>query len=94
MKTWIFALILGFAPQLFADDLLSEPAPEREPAAIAPAAATKRAYPGGADEEDLRVQTALPEATLQTDARSLQRDVYKVLYNKELKDDRQDAVEE
>ncbi|NJM10426.1 MAG: hypothetical protein HC883_06140 [Bdellovibrionaceae bacterium] len=77
-----------------AEDFLSEPSPEREPAAVTNALSPKRTYPGGADEEDLRVQTALPEAALRTDARSIQREVYKALYNQELKDDRQDAVEE
>lgn len=92
-------LVLGltlFAWSAVADDFLSEPEPEpeREPAAIESTLSAKRTYPGGADEEDLRVQAALPEAALKTDARSIQRDVYKAMFNKELKDDRQDAVEE
>ncbi len=66
----------------------------RDPAAVPPTLNTKRSYPGGADEEDLRVQAALPEAALKTDARSVQREVYKALYNQELKDDRHDPVEE
>ena len=67
----------------------------REPAAAAPiVSANKRTYPGGLDEEDLQVQNHLPEASLRTDARYLQREVYKNLYNQELKDERQDAVEE
>jgi len=65
---------------------------DREPAAVS--VPKKRNYPGGADEEDLTVQAQLPEATQRIDARTLQRDVYKGLYNAELKDDRQDAVEE
>ena len=87
-------LLLFVSTGALAEDFLSEPEPEREPAAIAKPLNAKRAYPGGADEEDLQVQTALPEAALRTDARSLQRDVYKALYNQELKDERQDAVEE
>ncbi len=86
--------LLIITPGAFAEDSLSEPEIEREPAAIAPAVNIKRNYPGGADEEDLQVQAAVPEAALQTDARSLQREVFKSLYNQELKDDRQDAVEE
>jgi hypothetical protein len=65
---------------------------ERDPASIP--VSTKRTYPGGADEEDLTVQTQLPEATLKTDARGIQKEVYKSVYNQELKDERQDAVEE
>ena len=77
------------------EDFLSEPEPEREPSAVpANTVNIKRNYPGGADEEDLQVQTAIPEAAQHTDARSLQREVYKSLYNQELKDERQDAVEE
>ncbi|NJL72347.1 MAG: hypothetical protein HC888_12605 [Candidatus Competibacteraceae bacterium] len=67
---------------------------EREPSAVGVTASKKRTFPGGADEEDLRVQTNLPDAAIRTDARTLQRDVYRSLYNQELKDDRQDAVEE
>lgn len=66
----------------------------RDPAAVPQALTAKRSYPGGADEEDLRVQTALPEAALKTDTRSVQREVYKALYNQELKDERHDPVEE
>jgi hypothetical protein len=86
-------LILS-AHMAMADDFLSEPEPEREPAAVSTGLAVKRNYPGGADEEDLQVQAAIPEAAQHTDARTLQREVYKALYNQELKDDRQDAVEE
>lgn len=95
MKTkWLLALGLVISAHSQAEDFLGEAEPEREPAAVAPAMSTKRTYPGGADEEDLQVQTAVPEAALRTDARSLQREVFKALYNQELKDERQDAVEE
>lgn len=68
---------------------------DRDPAAVvAPSNVVKRSYPGGADEEDLQVQNHLPEAGLKTDSRSLQREVYKVLYNQELKDERKEDVEE
>ena len=40
------------------------------------------------------MQTALPEAGLKTDSRSVQKEVYKTLYNQELMEERQDAVEE
>ena len=95
MKTinWILALgLMGSVAT--AEDFLSEPEPEREPAAVPSALNSKRNYPGGADEEDLQVQAAIPEAAVHTDARSLQREVFKALFNKELKDDREDAVEE
>ncbi len=54
----------------------------------------KRTYPGGGDEEDLQVQTKIPEAALKTDSRTVQRDVYKELYNQEMKEERQENVEE
>lgn len=57
-------------------------------------AVNKRTYPGGADEEDLRVLQSLPEAALKTDTRRIQKDVFKTLYNQELKDESTDAVEE
>ena len=66
----------------------------RDPAAVPSTLNAKRTYPGGADEEDLRVLPALPEAALKADARSVQREVYKALYNQDLKDDRHDPVEE
>lgn len=67
---------------------------ERDPAAIGAMSARQRTYPGGADEEDLQVQAHLPEASLKTDFRSVQRGVYKTLYNQELKDERTEPVEE
>lgn len=91
---WFLAMGLVLCAQSHAEDFLTEPEAEREPAAVAPSLTVKRTYPGGADEEDLQVQTAIPEAALRTDARSLQREVFKALYNQELKDERQDAVEE
>ncbi len=93
MLKWMLALgLIGSVAT--AEDFLSEPEPEREPAAVPSSLNVKRSYPGGADEEDLQVQTAIPEAAMHTDARSLQREVFKALFNKELKDDREDAVEE
>lgn len=65
---------------------------ERDPAATINS--SKRTYPGGADEEDLRIQAQLPEAALKTDARSIQKDVYRNMFNQELKEERQEAVEE
>ena len=93
MMNWILALGL-LASAAAAEDFLSEPEPEREPASVPSTLNVKRNYPGGADEEDLQVQTAIPEAAMHTDARSLQREVFRALFNKELKDDREDAVEE
>jgi hypothetical protein len=95
MKMVICILAFGLMGSVAtAEDFLSEPEPEREPASVPSTLNLKRNYPGGADEEDLQVQPAIPEAAVHTDARSLQREVFKALFNKELKDDRQDAVEE
>lgn len=103
-RLFLTLLILGGA-NVLAEDYLEEIFPSyeaapvmddwsREPAAIPSTLNSKRNYPGGADEEDLRVQNYLPEAGLKTDARSVQREVYKALYNQELKDERHDPVEE
>jgi hypothetical protein len=53
----------------------------------------KRAYPGSADEEELKVLPAVQDVPLKADARSIQKEVFKTLYNQELKDGA-DAVEE
>jgi len=87
-------LILGFISfSAVAQDFLSEPEPERDPAAAQPLN-VKRSYPGAQDEEDLRVQTALPEAAMRADTRGMQREIFKSLYNQELKEERHDEVEE
>ena len=68
---------------------------DRETASVPESTKKKRMYPGGADEDDLKVMAALPEAMIKIDARSLQREVYKELYNEELKEDhREEDVEE
>jgi hypothetical protein len=66
----------------------------RDPAAVPRSYVGKRTYPGGMDEEDLQVQAQLPEAALKTDAHTVQRDVYKSLYKQEMKEERQETVEE
>lgn len=65
---------------------------ERDPAAALPK--KERNYPGGSEEEDLRVSPTLPEAPIKTDARTVQRDVYRALYKEELKNDHDDAADE
>lgn len=103
MKMWIVLISFFALPAMAQDEFLSEePVPSeigefdmgREPASVPSTLNAKRTYPGGADEEDLRVLPALPEAALKADARAVQREVYKALYNQELKDDRHDPVEE
>jgi hypothetical protein len=91
MRFVILAILL-FSGYVMADQLTNTD--ERDPAAINAVSASKRTYPGGADEEDLQVQTRLPEAALKTDFRTVQRGVYKTLYNQELKDERTEPVEE
>lgn len=92
MKTiFLVSLLFTVVPAL-AEDM---PDAEREPASFAlPSSSAKRTYPGGADEEDLKVQSALPEAALRTDARGIQKEVFKTLYNQELKDESHGPVEE
>lgn len=86
---------LTFGSIVWAQDALVD-ASEREPAGGSTplVAASRRTYPGGGDEEDLQVQGRIPDAALRTDSRSLQREVYKVLYNQELQDERKEDVEE
>jgi hypothetical protein len=83
---------LGPAPSAAADSAFA-PDADREPASTQPLV-KKRTYVGAADEEDLRVQGALPEAALKIDARSLQRDVYEQLYHQKLKEETQNDLEE
>lgn len=93
MMKQILPVIFVVALPVFADDELIDTS-DRDPAAVTVPGVSKRLYPGGADEEDLVVQNHLPEAGLKTDARSLQRGVYKTLYNQEMKEERQETVEE
>jgi hypothetical protein len=65
---------------------------DREPAAVTKPG--KRSYPGGQDEEDLRVLATVPDASLKTDSRSVQREVYRNLYNQELKEEHPETLEE
>ena len=87
LSFWVFAGYSAMGQELI-------DANERIPASITPASASKRTYVGGGDEEDLQVQARLPEAGLKTDARSVQRGVFKTLYNEEMKEERQENVEE
>jgi len=86
-----FAQTDDFSGGFEAAPVVAEPA--RDPSALT-LQPRKRSYPGGADEEDLRVMANLPEAEIRTDARGLQREVYKSVYNQELKEERHDDAEE
>lgn len=90
MKLIVFAILFVSAFAM-ADEYTDQ---DRDPAAVNPTSASRRSYPGGADEEDLQVQPRLPEAALKTDYRSIQKGVYKQLFNQELKDSATEAVEE
>lgn len=65
---------------------------EREPATIS--LSTQRSYPGARDEDQLQVQSQLSEPLAKMDTRGIQREVYRGLFNQELKDDRQETMEE
>ncbi len=54
----------------------------------------KRLYPGGRDEEDLKVMAALPESSRKTDERAIQKEVYKSLFNQELQVDESEESSE
>lgn len=55
--------------------------------------AEKRLYPGGADEEDLEVVERITEADIKVSRSSVEREVYKELFNEELKES-VDSIEE
>ena len=97
MKKILVLLALLWMAAAHAEDQLLEES-DRDLASVPPAAGNAspnhRTFPGGADEEDLQVQGHLPEAAMRTDARTLQKEVYKSLYKQELKDDGREAVEE
>lgn len=69
---------------------------DRDPAAVsAPLTSVPgKNFPGGVDEEDLRVNPTIAEAPIAIDTRTVQRQVFKDLFKKELKDDRAEANEE
>lgn len=92
MAGWIviFGLVLSsVALAAEEEDVVRDPS-----SLVLPSSSAKRTYPGGADEEDLKVLTSLPEAVVRTDARGIQKEVYKALYNQELKDESHAPVEE
>jgi hypothetical protein len=95
MRLIVYALIgLSLGTFAYAEEALME-MPERDPSSMQNLApSSKRTYPGGADEEDLQVLNRLPDSQVKTDSRSVQREVYKALYNEEMKEERQENVEE
>ena len=64
----------------------------REPSSLI--APTERNYPGGRDEDELRVQNTVPEAPIRLDARTVQRKVYKEIYNQDLGESHEDSQED
>lgn len=79
-----------FSPPLWAQE--ESPAPVADQSARDPAQDT---IPGKkATDEELRVQAQLPEALAKKDAHSMQLEVYKSLFNKDLKPDQREDVEE
>lgn len=83
MRFLIFILWIGLPGLAFADEILD-----------GNSVTQKRTYPGGADEESLFVLTRLPEAPLRTTSRQIQKEVYKTIYNQELKDESTETMEE
>lgn len=77
----VLVLLLSFAAAANEPEVI-----DRDPSALI-TPPVKRLYPGGADEEDLKVQASIPDAIVRTDARGIQKEVYKSLYNQELKDE-------
>lgn len=95
MKMWIGILLMSLVFSAFAQE--EEPAPVNDqPAAVdgrdpaaQDAAAGKKSNP-----DELRVLAQLPEAQAKKDVHSVQLEVYKSLFNKELKPDQREDVEE
>ncbi len=86
MKLFGFALTLLLAsPAALAAELDDEVTVDHEQTTVVAAPSAKRTYPGGADEEDLKVQAHLPEAVQKTDSQVVTKEVYKTLYNEEMK---------
>lgn len=86
MKTWITLVCLVFSVLAQASELSPTPLSEIE-------RVRKRLYPGGRDEEDLKVLASLPEAMRKTDERVIQKDVYKSMFNQELVDEADEGAE-
>ena len=85
----IAALILLLSLNAFAQEEEMPVPLTEETRAPASEAAPRRS------EDDLKVQAALPEALVKRDTRSLQNEVYKTIYNRELKNDqREDVLDE
>lgn len=93
MRACLLVLALAVTSATAQEEDLLPAEVDRDPAAVQ-LPIKKKNYPGAVDEEPLQVQAALPEAAIKTDARSLQRDVYKQLFNQELKEERHDEAEE
>jgi hypothetical protein len=88
MKLLAFSLIFFFPGAVFASEIIEPLTPMSEIEKV-----RKRLYPGGRDEEDLKVLAALPEATRKTDERAIQKEVYKGLFNQELSDSPDEGAE-
>ena len=81
MRNLLSSLVLAsFGNVSLAQDI------DRDPSALNPVP-VKRLYPGGMDEESLRVQASIPDTIVKTDTRGIQKEVFKSLYNQELKDE-------
>lgn len=56
--------------------------------------ARNRSYPGGVDEEDLKVQDPMPVAFRKLREKNIQKEIYKKMFNEDMKDDPNSAEEE
>ncbi len=97
VKTNLLKILVGSiglaSPGIGAEELLPE-LKLREPAATGSLqATTTKTLLAVQDEEDLQVQTKLPEAIQRIDSRGIQKNVFKALYQKELQDS-QETTEE
>lgn len=88
MKTMVIFVLALFGMAAAASELSAPMTPLSEIERV-----RKRLYPGGRDEEDLKVLVALPEAMRKTDERVLQKEVYKNLFNQDLQLDEGESAE-
>jgi hypothetical protein len=70
LQLWTFAFLFVLSTTAFG-------ATSSEITAKTSELAQKRAYPGGLDEEDLKVQEQLPEAVRKIDRRSVTNQIFK-----------------
>lgn len=94
MKKILLVIAAAFSFSVFAQEEEAIPMPINDAQSNRDPAQDK--VPGKhGSEDDLRVLPALPDAVVKKDPRSVQNEVYKTIYNRDLKpDQREDILDE